>query len=202
MAQHVRADLRGAQSRCAASVFNSRARCWRVRWPLSPNDGNSHFDWASVFDLLQQCEIIRCRALRCIVERHDAFLVAFAAHDDDASVSCAADIGKATSRRRASRSRKDFDQTGEPCPRNCIGAVVRIDSRAVRNSRSTSAIEMFSARPASASVLQARRPGRLCAGLPRRGNDKAAGSRKAAAPLSPASCSAVPDRRDRRAGRR
>ena len=48
MAQHMRAESRaGAMPQAAPSAFSSRAKCWRVRWPCSPNEGNSHFDCAS-----------------------------------------------------------------------------------------------------------------------------------------------------------
>src|SRR5882724_2987730 len=36
----------GRRPAAAASALSSRAKCWRVMWPLSPNDGNRHFDLA------------------------------------------------------------------------------------------------------------------------------------------------------------
>ena len=42
MAQHVRADIGGAQAGRGGERLQSRAKCWRVRWPLSPKEGNSH----------------------------------------------------------------------------------------------------------------------------------------------------------------
>ena len=44
--QHFARDLKTLAA-AAASTFNSRAKCWRVRWPLSPKEGNSHFDFRS-----------------------------------------------------------------------------------------------------------------------------------------------------------
>ena len=75
----------------AASSFRSRAKCCRVRWPLSPNDGNSHFEADGVLLLLalrasSAREIVRHRLLRRLVERHQAFLVALAAHHDHAGI--------------------------------------------------------------------------------------------------------------------
>ena len=45
----LRETSRGARPEALASSFRSRAKCCRVRWPLSPEDGNSHFDGAAFF---------------------------------------------------------------------------------------------------------------------------------------------------------
>ena len=50
VAQDVRADLRGFQSGGCGSAFNSRAKCCRLRCPLSPNEGNSHLDLSGFGD--------------------------------------------------------------------------------------------------------------------------------------------------------
>ncbi len=42
VAQHVRRDLRRGDAGRAARSFRSRANACRVRWPLSPKEGNSH----------------------------------------------------------------------------------------------------------------------------------------------------------------
>ena len=51
VAQHVRETRRACKPDATASSLRSRAKCWRVRCRLSPNEGNSHFDAATLFFL-------------------------------------------------------------------------------------------------------------------------------------------------------
>src|SRR3981189_3644254 len=82
---------RGASPAAAASSFKSRAKCCRVRCPLSPNEGNSHFELAAFFffeslDVSDRGEIIAHPLPRGLVQRHQPLLVALAAHHDHAGV--------------------------------------------------------------------------------------------------------------------
>ena len=94
---------RGASPDAAASSFRSRAKCCRVRWPLSPNEGNSHFELAaffcfSVLSASHRGEVIGHRLPRGLVQRHQPLLVALAAHHDHAGVAA----------RRRQRQRHQF----------------------------------------------------------------------------------------------
>ena len=86
-----------------------------MRWPLSPNEGNSHFDLAVAARLGEQREIVRRRALGGVVERHEAFLVAFAAHHDDAGVMARGGCRQRDEFGDAQAGRVEhLDQAGEP----------------------------------------------------------------------------------------
>ena len=50
MAQHVRADQPRRQAGGRRQFLRVRGKCCRVRCPLSPNDGNSHFEAGLFFD--------------------------------------------------------------------------------------------------------------------------------------------------------
>ena len=171
----------------AASALSSRAKCWRVRCPLSPKDGNSHFDCSSRAALPRKLEIVGHRALGGVVERHQALLAALAAHDQHAlRRACGAAAGSATSSRRAARWRRAVPAGTAGARRaaarrgDCSASSLPRARRS--SSRSTSSIESTSAAARRASGLRARRPDRRRAGLRRRGSDGAGASPKAGAP--------------------
>ena len=67
----------------AAIVFRSRAKAWRVRWPLSLSAGNSQRPAAAPGAyLVEEVAIGFHRRARRAGNRHEAFLVALAAHRD------------------------------------------------------------------------------------------------------------------------
>ena len=67
----------------AASSLRSRAKAWRVRWPLSPNEGNSHGLRPHRRPLARR-EIGRDRRPRLVGERHDPLVPALAADGEEA----------------------------------------------------------------------------------------------------------------------
>ena len=111
---------RAAPPRCRsarASALSSRAKCWRVRWPGSPNDGNSHFDCARLVcrPSARSFEILRHRALGRLVERHQPLLAAFAAHHQHALI---APRGRGRQRHQFGDAQAggvdDFEQAQQP----------------------------------------------------------------------------------------
>ena len=174
VSQHVRAQALGGECRRPwPSAFSSRAKCWRVRWPFSPKEGNSHFDFASRSACGTQRKILGHGAFGRVVERAPAA----PCRPCRARPACADLVAPPTPamprvRTRATRWRRPLraDIAGaqraaaEPAAASRSRYLPARSSRARRHPRSKAPW----AACARALVLPEPRPGRRCAFLPRR----------------------------------
>ena len=172
-----------------ASAFRSRAKCWRVRWPLSPNDGNSHLGVASLCSRLASAirrEIVAHRLLGGVVERHQALLAALAAHHQQPLVAPRRRGGQRDQLGHAQAGGVEhLEQADEARGAQPLGGSSRrLDGRARGREQAVDLRDRqhLRQRRGRASGLRSRRPDRRRDGPRHRGNGRAGGPPTAAAP--------------------